>query len=176
MYKYILIILFLLYAILTIEANAQVTTRVEYGLGAPAYITEWSDIDSNTTYYSNWFDISVIDGQTIYYTGKFSSTATTGNTNDSVRVIIEGAFRTTTNSRVWENIDTFLVQGAGAYTAGDLVQGTLSLSAYYPEIRYRIEEWTATSSGTSGANNNTQNSQLTLGLYAKSIDNVFVKP
>lgn len=171
MYKYILIILFLLYAILTIEANAQVTTRVEYGLGAPAYITEWADIDSNTTYYSNFFDISAIDGQTIYYTGKFTKNSTEGVTNDTVRVVIEGAFRTVTNSRVWEDIDTFTVVGVATYTAGDLVQGTLSLSAYYPEIRYRVEEMSS-----AGDRNHTQNSQLTLGLYAKSIDNVFVKP
>lgn len=132
----------------------------------------FTDIDSATTnvYYSDYFDLSTVDGQTLYFT--YSAISGTGKWDDSLMVILQG--RTPygladTAYMIW-NLDTQLVK----CSAGDSIkQATLSLTGFSPSVRVYVTQYVG-SSGVRNDNRNSLNCRLTGSIYGRLQDPMYM--
>ena len=158
--KTIAIAIFLFLALNAVKA--QETWTLDRFMGGNAISLAWSDLDSlEYDTYSTWSsDLSLIDGQTIYVTFKFTGGNTTAG-NDSVRVILEGRI----NSNLYKDADTIAVVDGDS----GMVQGTMTITSFFPEYRIRIEDIT----GGAAANANWNDCTFYIGFYAKAPDVVY---
>ena len=138
------VLLVFILVIFTGTINAQNITsngkaNVKYHNGGVEIAFSWTGLDSSSTYYSDWFDISLIDAQTIYATSALFLAGTT----DTMSVVLQGISERlyTSSNAFYVNLDTFKVVGATTLAnsiARSDVQQTLTPTAYAPYCRLAI--------------------------------------
>ena len=138
------VLLVFILVVFTGTINAQNITsngkaNVKYHNGGVEIAFSWTGLDSSSTYYSDWFDISLIDAQTIYATSALFLAGTT----DTMSVVLQGISERlyTSSNAFYVNLDTFKVVGATTLAnsiARSDVQQTLTPTAYAPYCRLMI--------------------------------------
>lgn len=144
--------------------NSTVTTIApevkvkKYDAGLMFY-TAWSAVDSATTYESDYFDISAIDGAIQGSTIKIGYSYTTpGNTSDSLTLTLQGK---DANDVVY-SLGTALLIGS---TSGTATLTTLSVTNSLPFVNFKV-------ANTSQITNNRDCTGLTISAYNAVVDNI----
>lgn len=169
---FFLTVLFII--LIPIISKGQYAVQTTYYNAGVSYTSIFTDVDSNTVSYSEWFDGSVLDGQTVYVNAYYINSASVTDTLQ--QIAIEGnayVGGTTYSSVLIDAIDT-ISQAAGVggnatgYTniiysrlsgSGTLQHITMTPSAYYPSWRIRVR----------GGSNN---AILVINVYARVADYV----
>lgn len=130
---FIAVLLFLLIPLLseTIQAQIPVNTTY-YGAGSIKYLSKTSNFDSTSTLYSEWFDITHLDGQTMY--GIYDIVAPVAT--DTFRIIVQSAFPgTEATASTFLELDTQTVQST---TTSGARFFTYSFTSFAPMVRFKI--------------------------------------
>jgi len=162
--KKLFLILLLLVATIGYTQSNDFDLDKKYYDGGVSYFGYWSDVDSlsTLTYTTKYFDITGIDNQTIYLTYDY---ITVGNTDDSLRLILQGK---TGNGSVsmTVNLDTLFLVGS---TATSSKQITMSLTGFLGMTRFYITPFYA----SDVAAQNRINGSLKISIYAKLTDPIY---
>lgn len=127
-----------------------------YNAGVSYYYSTTMDTNNTNVKYSEYFDISGLDNQTIYLTYDY---VTSGNTNDSILIIIQGNLSPTMTL----NVDTLFLVGS---TASSVKQLTLTPSGYAPMYRVYMKNYY----GGALDQRNAAATSLKINFYAKATD------
>lgn len=146
-------IILLILAITPLFAVAQEDVVESYYRSGIGWYAFFDDVDSTidvARYYSQFFDMSNIDGQTFYVTYRATSDA-----NDTMHLIIQGKY----NDSLIIDMDTLdCICNIG------VAQLTSSMTAFMPIVRFKIENQNTT--GGLAADDK----ELRIFMYAKSLD------
>lgn len=145
--------LLLCFTNITYSTDEPTPTYYRAGMSISGTIT---DIDSAEVLYTKWFDNTLLDGQTMYFSALYY---TTGTTNDTQRVIIQG--RDGKEQTLTLAMDSILVVGSSA----TVYQTAITLSSYFPEWRLKVEQ-------KSTASDNNNNGYLRWSIYSPANDTV----
>lgn len=127
---FIAVLLFMLIPLLT-QAQISVQTMT-YGAGSLKYFTKTSGFDSTSTLYTEWTDITHIDGQTMY--GIYDIVAPVAT--DTFKVIVQSAFPgTEATASTFLELDTQTVISTTTSGARFL---TYSFTSFAPMVRFKI--------------------------------------
>jgi hypothetical protein len=102
---------------------------VTYYRGGMSISGTKTNIDSGSTTYTGWFDVTAFDGQTMYLTTMYVCDSTTA---DTMLVITEG--RDGRIQTLTLPMDTTTIVGS----SGTVTQTTITLSSYFPECRLKF--------------------------------------
>jgi len=154
--------------VVAVMVGAGVFGRANYEAGV-SNVVYFTDVDSNVTYTSDWFDATILDGQTAYLNLYYKAgvTQTAGDTLKSL--VIEGRMNSgssTHSNLLIDSVDNVArawgtaiapMQRIHATTTGAITHITLTPTNFYPQWRYKVVGDCA-------------NSLLVIGLYARVND------
>lgn len=142
----------------TVSTIAPTVKVKNYDAGQEWY-TSWSAVDSATTYETEYFDASTIDGQlqgaalTVTY-----SYTTPGNTSDTLTLTLQGK----DGNDVVHSLGTALLFGS---TSGVATLTTLSVTRSLPFCNFKV-------ANTSQTTNNRDCTGLTISGYFPKVDDI----
>jgi len=130
---FIAVLLFMLIPLLT-QAQIPVNTNT-YGAGQMKYFSKTSGWDSVSSYYTDWFDITHMDGQTIY--AMYDAVIPSG-TADTIRITLQACFPGMENTATtFFTVDTMYCVGQTASTP--VVRATSTFFSFFPMVRAKFE-------------------------------------
>ena len=155
--KKIFLIALLLVATLSFAQKKEFTPQ--YYNGGVEWFGYWATVDTATTYVSEYFDITPIDGQTLYITYNYN----VGSTNDTIKMTLQGAWG---DGSMTSDLDTFYVTSV---SGTQIIQLTPDLAYTAPLMRVSFATYYA------GALNqrNTPLKPLRISFYAKANDAIY---
>lgn len=131
MKKIFLIAVFLLMPLIT---QAQTAVYAPFFNGGSANYFTLTAVDSLTTYYTDFFDITHMDGQTIYVGYDY---VTPGTTADTLKVTLEAAFPGTESAGPYFTVDTTYFVGNS--TSYYYLRAISTFFSFAPRVRAKIE-------------------------------------
>lgn len=155
--KKIFLIALLLVATLSFAQKKEFTPQ--YYNGGVEWFGYWATVDTATTYVSEYFDITPIDGQTLYLTYNYN----VGNTNDTITMTLQGAWG---DGSMTSDLDTFYVTSV---SGTQIIQLTPDLAYTAPLMRVSFATYYAGALNQRG----TPLKPLRISFYAKVNDSIY---
>lgn len=134
---FIAVLLFILIPLLTQTTQAQTPVNTAtYQAGQMKYLSKTSNFDTTMVYFSEWFDITHMDGQTIY--AMYDLVIPSG-TADTFKVTLQACFPGMENTATtFFTVDTMYCVGQTASTP--VVRATSTFFSFFPLVRVRFEQ------------------------------------
>ena len=131
------VLLFLIIPLLTETTQAQTPVQTAtYQAGQMKYFSKTSNWDTTMVYYTDWFDMTHMDGQTIY--AMYDLVIPSG-TADTFKVTLQAAFPGMENTATtFFTVDTMYCVGQTASTP--VVRATSTFFSFFPLVRARFEQ------------------------------------
>ena len=133
---FIAVLLFILIPLLTQTTQAQTPVNTAtYQAGQMKYLSKTSNFDTTMVYFSEWFDITHMDGQTIY--AMYDLVIPSG-TADTFKVTLQACFPGMENTATtFFTVDTMYCVGQTASTP--VVRATSTFFSFFPMVRAKFE-------------------------------------
>lgn len=169
LFKSVVLLLFLAMVIPTSVYSQRAFTQTQYYNAGVTMSWDFGNVDSTSTYYSDWFDISRFDAQTTYLTALY---VVSSGTADTFKCFLEGGIppfispstSSSYTSPMLLDINSTAYFAVGTVSATGLpTQQSITYTTKAPMARWRVSA-TSTGSGTPTA--------LKLFLYAIVADYV----